>query len=441
MFTISSNRLKRIKGQTPLYYFIQYILILILGVGSFMWLILSGNIIYLILSVFAIIYAVYKLIRSNLDSMRKVSFMFNAIECDDYNFKFSDNIVDVNSYMLNTSLNRIKEILSNAKIKAVEREKYYELIMGSVKTGIVTINDNGNVYQVNGELMRLFGLQIFTHINQLRTIDPLLVSLLREIKPGERRQHTLKHESGEAKLALEASGMFYDGKKLKIISVNDINKALDENEVESWIKLTRVLTHEIMNSLAPITSLSDTLIEINENGSPDITNGLETIRSTSRSLISFVESYRKFTRIQTPVKSPFEIKPFLERIAALICSNNYPAVEITVTPEDTMVYADENLINQVVVNIVKNAAQTTATKITMGVSIAPDESVILTISNNGGAIPDSLAKDIFMPFFTTKEHGSGIGLSVSRQIMHLHGGSIRLTCNTAERVTFTLMFV
>lgn len=441
MFSISSNRLKRIKGQTPLYYFIQYILLLVLGVGGFVWLIMSGNIIYLILSVFVIIYAVYKLIRSNLDSMRKVSFMFNAIECDDYNFKFSDNIVDVNSYMLNTSLNRIKEILSNAKIKAVGREKYYELIMGSVRTGIVTINDNGNVYQVNGELMRLLGLQIFTHINQLRTVDPQLISILKEIKPGERRQHTLKHESGEAKLALEASEMFYDGKKLKIISLNDINKALDENEVESWIKLTRVLTHEIMNSLAPITSLSDTLIEINENGSPDITSGLETIRSTSKGLISFVESYRKFTRIQTPVKSPFEIKPFLERIATLICPDNSPAVELTVTPNDTMIYADENLINQVVVNIVKNASQTAATKIIMDVTIAPDESVFLNISNNGGAIPVDLSKDIFMPFFTTKEHGSGVGLSVSRQIMHMHGGYIRLTSNTDEKVTFTLVFV
>lgn len=441
MFSISSNRLKRIKGQTPLYYFIQYILLLVLGVGGFVWLIMSGNIIYLILSVFVIIYAVYKLIRSNLDSMRKVSFMFNAIECDDYNFKFSDNIVDINSYMLNTSLNRIKEILSNAKIKAVGREKYYELIMGSVRTGIVTINDNGNVYQVNGELMRLLGLQIFTHINQLRTVDPQLISILKEIKPGERRQHTLKHESGEAKLALEASEMFYDGKKLKIISLNDINKALDENEVESWIKLTRVLTHEIMNSLAPITSLSDTLIEINENGSPDITSGLETIRSTSKGLISFVESYRKFTRIQTPVKSPFEIKPFLERIATLICPDNSPAVELTVTPNDTMIYADENLINQVVVNIVKNASQTAATKIIMDVTIAPDESVFLNISNNGGAIPVDLSKDIFMPFFTTKEHGSGVGLSVSRQIMHMHGGSIRLTSNTDEKVTFTLVFV
>lgn len=441
MFSISSNRLKRIKGQTPLYYFIQYILLLVLGVGGFVWLIMSGNIIYLILSVFVIIYAVYKLIRSNLDSMRKVSFMFNAIECDDYNFKFSDNIVDVNSYMLNTSLNRIKEILSNAKIKAVGREKYYELIMGSVRTGIVTINDNGNVYQVNGELMRLLGLQIFTHINQLRTVDPQLISILKEIKPGERRQHTLKHESGEAKLALEASEMFYDGKKLKIISLNDINKALDENEVESWIKLTRVLTHEIMNSLAPITSLSDTLIEINENGSPDITSGLETIRSTSKGLISFVESYRKFTRIQTPVKSPFEIKPFLERIATLICPDNSPAVELTVTPNDTMIYADENLINQVVVNIVKNASQTAATKIIMDVTIAPGESVFLNISNNGGAIPVDLSKDIFMPFFTTKEHGSGVGLSVSRQIMHMHGGYIRLTSNTDEKVTFTLVFV
>lgn len=442
---------KRIKGQSPVREVVRYILLLVVAVGTFVWLVMSSNYIFIVFSIFAAGLSIFKIITIHLSSMRKVCFMFNAIDCDDYSFKFSDSVADVSSYMLNNSLNRIKEILSNAKIRALEREKYYELIMNSVKTGVVTINDNGNVFQVNNEIMRLFGLQIFTHINQLRVFDPNLTSILRDIKAGDKKQHTLKHERGGVKLSIEASGILYDGKKLRIISINDINSAMDVNEIESWIKLTRVLTHEIMNSLAPITSLSDTLIEINENRSPQITNGLETIRSTSRSLIAFVESYRKFTRIQTPLKSPFEIKTLLERSIHLICTEEFAVVELEVNPPDTMIYADPDLVTQVVVNIIKNAEQAVTARVAEGeegftgkimidACVAPDERIVLNISNNGGAIPDNLADDIFMPFFTTKEQGSGIGLSVSKQIMHLHGGSIRLTSNTNDKVTFTLIF-
>lgn len=434
-----------------LLHIVKYLLLLILGVGVTVWLVMSDNFIFLILSLSLTGFAFYKVVYLYTDSMRKVSFMFNAIDCDDYTFRFADNIAGVNSYMLNAALNRIKEILTNAKIRVLERERYYGLIMGSVKTGIVTINENGNVFQVNQEAMKLLGLPVFTHLNQLNPIDSNLVNLLREIKPGEKRQHTLRHEMGEVKLSLGAAALMYDNNLLKIISVNDINTAIDENEVESWIKLTRILTHEIMNSLAPITSLSDTLIEINKQGSPEITAGLHTIRDTGKNLISFTETYRKFTRIQKPAKSPFEIKPFLERIFSLICTDPLIQIHLHVEPADILVYADEDLVNQVVVNIVKNAVQAVESrmelqepgfegKVSAEVYIAPDESVVLHVSNNGGIIPPEIAKDIFLPFFTTKEQGSGIGLSISRQIMHLHGGSIRITSNTNEKLTFTLEF-
>lgn len=438
------------KGMRPVYQIVKYLLLLVIGVAAMVWLIMSDHFVYLLFAVLITGFSIYKIIFLYTDSMRKVSFMFNAIDCDDYTFKFSDNLDSVNSFMLNNSLNRIKEILSNAKMRVLEREKYYELIMNSVKTGIITVNDNGNVFQVNNEAIHLLGLPIFTHINQLNPVDPALVAILRDIKPGERRQHTMRHEMGEIKLSLGASDVSYGGRNLKIISVNDINTAIDESEVESWIKLTRILTHEIMNSLAPITSLSDTLLGINHKGSPQITSGLKTIRDTGRTLISFVESYRKFTRIQKPVKSPFEIKPFLQRIVKLIAPGDFPEIRLNIVPSDTMIYADEDLVNQVFVNILKNAVQAVEARartdvyfvgvVSVDVRIAPDESVIFHISNNGGAIPAEIAKDVFLPFFTTKEHGSGIGLSITRQIMHLHGGSIRITSNTNEKVTFTLEF-
>lgn len=429
---------------------------------------IKGYFEYILFLVPLIIYSVWKMIYTYSDTVRKITFMFNAIDCDDYTFEFTQHEKSVNINLLNASLNRIKQIMTNAKIRTIEREKYYELIENSVRTGILTINDRGNVFQVNRETMKLLGLSVLTHVNQLRAIDKSLTDILMNIKPGEYRHIPVRSERGEINLSVSASCMKYSGEDLKIISINDIDNALDEKEMESWIKLTRILTHEIMNSLAPITSLSDTLIDINksigktttvfpavegayikqsqlENNKKrdDITYGLETIKATSKSLISFVESYRKFTRLQTPVKVPFEIKPLLERSTSLICGDHIK-YSLVVEPEDALVYADADLVNQAVVNILKNAVQVVELrpegKIEIIVYMGINENIIVNISNNGGAIPEKIAEDIFLPFFTTKEQGSGIGLSVAKQIMFLHGGSLRLINNTDEQVTFQLIF-
>lgn len=390
--------------------------------------------------------------------------MFNAIDSDDYNFKFTDNTGNINQFLLNASLNRIKEIMTSTKQKAIEREKYYELIMNGVTTGIITINENGNIYQVNKESLKIFGISVLTHINQLRIFNELLPQVLMHIKPGEIKKLSIYNESGEMQLAIGASSIIYDNKKLKIISINNINKALDEKETETWIKLTRVLTHEIMNSLAPVTSLSETLIKMTQENCPEnesdiifkekIAQGLETISSTSKSLVSFVDSYRKFTRIQQPVNTTFEILPLLEsstRLAKELFNTIRPGsnieMNIDINPTNILIYGDENLIRQVIMNLLKNAIQAIDTKypdkdfkgrIDIGCHIMENEEVEINISNNGDAIPAKLAEDIFTPFFTTKEHGTGVGLSVSRQIIHLHNGTLQLTSNTNGKVCFTI---
>lgn len=399
--------------------------------------------VYSFLGIAAATYVVKLIYNIYLESIKKVTFMFNAIDCDDYNFSFPEKSSNDVNNLFNSSLNRIKEIMVNAKIRAAEREKYYELIMNSIRTGIVTISDNGNVYQINSEALRIFGLERLTHIRQLAYINEKVSETMLNMGSGENSQVRFFNERGEVALSLTASNFIYDNKKLKIITVNDINNALDQNQVESWSKLTRVLTHEIMNSLAPITSLSDSLLHINSNGNKEVSQGLETISTTSKSLISFVESYRKFTRIQTPNCTPFSLKQTLERVASLICTNRI-RVFIDVAPEETLLYADEDLIVQVLVNILKNAEHAALSSSTPEISIQShidsDEKVVVNISNSGPAIPKDIAEDIFTPFFTTKSEGSGIGLSISKQIMHLHNGTIKLTSNQNGKVTFTLYF-
>ena len=244
-------------------------------------------------------------------------------------------------------------------------------------------------------------------------------------------------------LSIRVSEMTLQDKHVRILAINDINSELDDKEIDSWIRLTRVLTHEIMNSVTPITSLSDTLLSLHEDADSEIRNGLEVISTTGKTLISFVESYRKFTHIPTPEPSLFYVQKFAERMINLARHhNNYPniTINISIEPADLIVYADENLITQVVLNLLKNGMQAIGSeqpdgRIELKAYCNPDESVVIEVSNNGPVIPPEEAEHIFVPFFTTKEGGSGIGLSISRQIMRLSGGSIALKSNPAINKT------
>lgn len=257
------------------------------------WVLLSITVIFW-LTALQLIRKLYK------RNAQKVAFMFDAIDNADYAFKYATEGRFSNDKLVNKSLNRITKILFQAKADAVQKEKYYELIMNSITTGIIVIDDNGYIYQTNNEALRLLGLAVFTHTKQLRRIDENLEGLILNIKPGEKQQTSFNNERGTVHLSIRVSEMTLKDKHVRIIAINDINSELDEKEIDSWIRLTRVLTHEIMNSITPVTSLSETLLSIHGDANKDIRDGLEVISTTGKSLISFVESYRKFTHIPTP---------------------------------------------------------------------------------------------------------------------------------------------
>lgn len=380
---------------------------------------------------------------------QKVAFMFDAIDNSDYAFQYATRGRSSNDKLVSESLNRITQILFQAKADAVQKEKYYELIMNSVNTGIIVLDDIGNIFQTNNEALRLLGLSVFTHVKQLARIDEKLQQTITDIRPGDKHQISFVNERGTVNLSIRVSEMTLQDKHVRILAINDINSELDDKEIDSWIRLTRVLTHEIMNSVTPITSLSDTLLSLHEDADSEIRNGLEVISTTGKTLISFVESYRKFTHIPTPEPSLFYVQKFAERMINLARHhNNYPniTINISIEPADLIVYADENLITQVVLNLLKNGMQAIGSeqpdgRIELKAYCNPDESVVIEVSNNGPVIPPEEAEHIFVPFFTTKEGGSGIGLSISRQIMRLSGGSIALKSNPAiNKTSFILTF-
>lgn len=202
----------------------------------------------LLVAVPALIFLFSALFRLHFQNIRKMTFMFNSIENGDYSFKFTEYDAPVSDNLLNLTLNRIKDLLVKAKNEVIDKERYYELILNSVHTGVIVLNETGNVYQINNEARRLIGLPRFTHINQLATIDRSLQELFSTIRGGERKQASYSNERGTVYLAVNASEITIREKKLRILAINDINNELDERETESWIRLIRVLTHEIMNS-------------------------------------------------------------------------------------------------------------------------------------------------------------------------------------------------
>lgn len=380
--------------------------------------------------------------------IKKVIFLLDALENNDHAIRYPEQTGNRHNRTINLLLNRVARILQETKAETVRQEKYYELILSFVNTGIVVLNDKGGVIQKNNELLRLLGLDVFTHVRQLNKVDPLLMKKLENALSGDKFHVQFSNERGNINLFVRVSDITIREQHLRIFALNDINSELDEKELDSWIRLIRVLTHEMMNSVTPITSLSDTLLSIAENADEEIRRGLQTINSTGKGLLSFVESYRKFTHIPTPEPTLFYVKPFIERMVELT-KHQHPCNHITfqtsITPGDLILYADESLISLVLINLLKNAVQAIDQQKNCDIVISAycneAEEIFIMVSNNGSEIPADVAEQIFVPFFTTKSDGSGIGLSLSRQIMRQSGGSITLKpTHQSSETTFVLQF-
>ena len=375
-------------------------------------------------------------------NIKKVTFLFDAIDNGDFSFNFPTEKGFKEDKILHKSLNRIKLFLQHTREEQMDREKYYEQILNAVDTGILVVDSHDNILQHNQAALRLLDTDVLTHMNQ--------------VKGKLKDEHLAKHET---------QAMLKD-KHVRIIALSDVSHELSNQEVDSWIKLIRVLTHEIMNTITPVTSLSETLLtRVTED--KDLKQGLETIHKTGTELLAFVNNYRRFTHVPQPQPALFYVEPFLERMA-LLCNHE---VEISVSPKDLLVYADESLLSHVVTNLLKNAVEafngqeklsaernkqdgneqgrnkqecrsadckSAASKkafIRLQAYANAQESIIIDVSNNAGLIPDDVASHIFIPFFTTKPEGSGIGLSLSRQIMRVSSGSLSLHQDKAQGIT------
>ena len=389
---------------------------------------------------------------------RKIAYFFDAIQNEDFTLRFPEKLSVKSLQELNHSLNMLNAMIQDIHIKKQAQEQYYQEIIKHASIGIFTFNKKGHILFANSKIEELLNYTPLNHIKQLNQVDEQLYGLFASLQPFERKLVQLSNEREKKQIVLKSTAITLDNEELFLVVGQDIHLELDEKETDSWVRLIRVLTHEIMNTITPITSISESILsyfktnnrlipkeEFNDSHIKNTAKGLEVIKEQGRDLMDFVQSYRSFLSIPKPDKELVKAAKLLEKIEVLMGQENGKgniSFQTVVTPDDLEFYIDEKQISQILINLSKNALQSIGQqvngKIRISASIDDQGKRFIEIRDNGPGIPPDLIDEIFVPFFTTKNSGTGIGLSLSKQIMHLHGGSIQVTSN--QNTVFTLNF-
>jgi two-component system nitrogen regulation sensor histidine kinase NtrY len=391
---------------------------------------------------------------------RKLAYFFDAIKNEDSTLHFPEDAGNKSLQALHKSFNRINSLISEIKIKHEHNQRFFQEFMKQSATGIMVVDEKGFVEIINARALGFCGLGYLSHIQRLAQCNKLLYEALKEAQPGQ--SYSLKWLNGQEiqQLSLKVVPLHFREKNYRVYSLYDIKSEMEETELETWQKLIRVLTHEIMNSIAPITSLSNTLSkfyikngkrvlpqEISQQEVGHTVEGLAIIEERGEGLIHFVDNYRKLTKVPKPVFKPVNIAEWLrtvEWLAASRMEEEKIKLKVSHSGIKESFLADEKLLTQVILNLLNNAADAlinTQNKcIQLVVEEGREEKLKIRITDNGPGFGPEELENLFIPFYTTKENGSGIGLSLSRQIMRLHKGSISARSVPGRETTFELLF-
>ncbi len=421
------------------------------------------NVIWIIggITAAAVLLIVFISVRQRNVMSKKITYMIDALEDGEVNFKFRED--GMFSRSLNRILNRIRDIFDRRRSEMLEHEVLYGKMLDRVSTGIMMVGEDGRVIYSNEASHRILGVYSLINLRQTAKISTELCDALFSAVDDMEQKVSFLSSMAQMTVSIRASVTEMEGRQVRIIALSDISGEKEETEVASWIKLIRVLTHEIMNTVSPISSLSDSLVAYADTASkPELREGLETISSSSKGLIKFVETYRSLTRIPEPVRKAHYLSDIVARAIHLVepyltvpvheatdvtsgGSDAQPVmrnVSCTYTgrQHDIVIYADEDQILQIIVNILRNAIQAGAQNILIHSRMDAGGSIFIDMVNDGAPISEASRDEIFVPFYTTKPTGSGIGLSLSRQIMRLHGGNLLLTRSDETATVFTMVF-
>lgn len=377
---------------------------------------------------------------------RQISFFIQAINNDDTTLRFPIKTGNAIINDLHNSLNELNVILQKAKVSNQIRERYFSEILQHIGTGVLVLNEKGFITEVNPAALDLFGIPNLTHITQLDRVDSKFKQELQQLAGSNKQVITLRKGNDAIQIVTRCSVINLKEEDIKLITLQDIRGELERKELDSWVKLIRVLSHEIMNSLAPVTSIAQSLNSIwkeklasepncSDDAIESTVKGLEVIGERGEGLIRFVQSYRMLTKVPVPQFSQVRVQSLFDRLSILVSplkADYGVAIQFHAPVPDFEVQIDEQMMVQVVINLVKNSAEALQgcenPKIEIHAHKLSVDKVEILVSDNGPGVPDEILEEIFVPFFTTKATGTGIGLSHSRQIMRAHGGSIG--CNS-----------
>ncbi len=391
---------------------------------------------------------------------RDLTTFLESIRFSEFSLTFQTRGLGSSFDDLNKAFNNVINDFQKVRSEKEEHFQYLQSIVQNIDVSILAYQRDGTVEMVNKAAKKLFQVSSLRNIHSLKTLSSELVTTLIEIKPGENKLVRIQEQDDLLQLAIFATELKIHNKEIILSTIKNIQNMLEEQETEAWQKLIRVLTHEIMNSITPIASLSSTLDMmlkgivtgeedqlLDSESVIEIQQALQTINKRSTGLLHFVNTYRNLTRIPKPNFKIFPVKDLIGNVQLLMeeeLRQNEISFVTSVVPPDIEFSADEQLLEQVLINMVKNAIQALGSQsdpeIMIKAFINKRGRVTIQVIDNGQGILSDVIDKIFIPFFTTKPKGSGIGLSLSRQIMRLHGGTISAGSEPDIGTTFTLTF-
>lgn len=429
------------------------------SVGLVMFMINRPNMVFAAgLTMLVIVFQLIELYRFTSQTNRKLTRFLESVKYSDFISGFAnDNKLGKSFRELNTAFNEVMEAFRKARSEKEESWQYLNTIVQQVRTGIISFDAEGEVQLMNANAKKYIGKAQLKNINELASQNPSLFESLKQAEPGK---SALYKVGNEFLLTIQATELRIRGNTVKVVTLQNIQTELQKQELEAWQNLTRVLRHEIMNSITPISSLTSTLREILDQdmvkkehnyelkteGAEDLREGLTTIENRSKGLIQFIDAYREYTSLPQPKIKTIKLKDLLERALALMRPEiKKTSIQLNMTCESEYLTLDidEEMIGQVLINLIKNAMealhQSENGKIEVIGKYNGTAITIEVIDNGPGIIPEAIQR-IFVPFFTTKKTGSGIGLALSRQIMQMHNGTLGVESELDVRTVFTMRF-
>jgi len=448
------------KFKSTSYRILLWVALIVLNSLVLAWLIVNRHTIDLLIIASISLIVITTLFIKYLNRInKKLIFFFQSLNNEDSSFRFAEKPNDKLEKELFESLNQISKKIETIKLKAQEQELQFQAVVEQSTSGLLAFDEHGFIRIANSAAHKLLQCEVLTHIKQIKRVNETLFQLIQNIKQEETKTISITENKNQRVLSIKSANFKLSNSTLQLLSITDIKPELDARETDSWIKLTRVLTHEIMNGIAPVTSITKTISSyfekqgeiikpenVNQQLIEKTIKGLNIVQQQSLGLMNFVEHFRKFSKIPQPVLTEIKVSEFIERIKLssqdLLQKINAELL-VDIIDDKVKLVADENLLAQTLTILISNAADAVAERskgiINLKVQSLEAGKIIIEVEDNGKGIPLEIIDEIFTPFFTTKPNGSGIGLSIARQIIHLHGGRLEVDSVFGKGSTFKII--